>query len=577
MLKLFMFFKQLLTRLNNRHYPLSFTLSKKHKCLLTLLIVFLFFITPIVLAAPEDFLNAWSEAEAARNEDRMEQANWVYHGNDSGIYWANGALNGTNMSSLFTAYMKGDTKAFMAWRPGGINGSAIALAGSTFVPSASGVQYLAMLKDNLLGINKPVYAQGIGANGFAPLLPLWQTFRNAIYVIAALFFIIIGIMISLRVKISPQAVINVQNALPNIITTLILVTFSYAIAGLVIDISYFLLGLVLALIFASQGKPLTDNFLLIQNITQDGLLRLLGLQNVLKSIGLGTDFANLVNPNIFTLVDLLSEPLFYVRAITSILGVVIGTALGTFAGAIAGPGGAIAGGALGFFAGGGIGIAVINLVISIIIFVSLFRFIIGLIKAYFTIVLKIVFAPIEVAMGAVPGSKMGFNNWLFELFANVSIFPFTIIFLVIVNYLLEQTFLSQGLWFPINMGVLTHVANPIPAIVSFAAIILLPRLPEMIPQIIYSLKPSPWGTAIGEGLATVSGAPAALYASAPILAKPIAAGYNKWRSTHRPAGVPENTAANEVGNLEGQNSVPSDTPIAQSSQANNDGQDEVDA
>jgi len=50
-------------------------------------------------------------------------------------------------------------------------------------------------------------------------------------------------MIMFRVRISPQTVITVQSALPKIIFTLILITFSYAIAGFLIDLMYVVIGI----------------------------------------------------------------------------------------------------------------------------------------------------------------------------------------------------------------------------------------------------------------------------------------------------------------------------------------------
>src|SRR5258708_14361646 len=50
-------------------------------------------------------------------------------------------------------------------------------------------------------------------------------------------------MIMFRVKISPQVVVSVQSALPKIAIALVLVTFSYAIAGFLIDIMYVFVGL----------------------------------------------------------------------------------------------------------------------------------------------------------------------------------------------------------------------------------------------------------------------------------------------------------------------------------------------
>jgi hypothetical protein len=123
----------------------------------------------------------------------------------------------------------------VGWIPGGMIGQTTKLAANTFYQPVSGIQYIAQLKDNFLG--KPTYAaQGIGFAGLAPLIPIWQVFRNMVYVLFSIVLVGIGLSIMLRIKISPQAVITIQSAIPKLITSLILVTFSYAIAGLLIPL-----------------------------------------------------------------------------------------------------------------------------------------------------------------------------------------------------------------------------------------------------------------------------------------------------------------------------------------------------
>lgn len=106
------------------------------------------------------------------------------------------------------------------------------------------------------GIVKPAYAQGIGFSGLSPILPLWRAFRNVAYGFLIFVLVVIGFMILFRMKIDPRTVISVQNALPRIIITLILITFSYAIVGLLIDVMYLLIFLTIATLRA--GFPISD-------------------------------------------------------------------------------------------------------------------------------------------------------------------------------------------------------------------------------------------------------------------------------------------------------------------------------
>ena len=120
---------------------------------------------------------------------------------------------------------------------GAIGGISNLIAAMYANPPASSVEYFADLGKNL-GIVKPAYAQGIGFEGLKPILPIWKAFRNIAYLFFTIIFVIMGFAIMFRVKLDPQTVISIQNAIPRVVVALILVTFSYAIAGLLIDLIY---------------------------------------------------------------------------------------------------------------------------------------------------------------------------------------------------------------------------------------------------------------------------------------------------------------------------------------------------
>src|SRR3989338_5012746 len=123
-------------------------------------------------------------------------------------------------------------------------------------PPASGVYYAHRMIENA-GFAEPAYAQGIGYTGLSPLLPIWRAFRNLSYVILVVFLVVIGFMIMFRMQVNAQTAITIQSALPNIIITLILITFSYAIAGLMIDLMYFVIMLLIS-ILGKAGLGMVD-------------------------------------------------------------------------------------------------------------------------------------------------------------------------------------------------------------------------------------------------------------------------------------------------------------------------------
>jgi hypothetical protein len=360
--------------------------------------------------------------------------------------------------------------------PEGLLGFSANMIASVYNPPASGVQYIASLKDSFLG--KPAYAQnGSGFAGLQPILPIWRGFRNIVYLLSSLIFIIIGVLIMLRVKISPQAVITVQNAVPQLITTLILVTFSYAIAGLLIDVMSFLQGFVIALLFEVSGKGLQSNLL-------PGI----------KSYS----FDTLTNAGISTYFDLT------VRALPMSVLLVWGTVIGAAIGAIFGLG---VGSVPGVVIGGSLAIVIVLLVVCILVAIWMFKFYFGCLKAYVTVIFKIVIAPLELAMGAFPNSKMGFSSWIWDIIANLAVFPVSLIFMVIGNLIIDQS--KKGMWAPpvisnlsLPGGLTTVIAlgDIISVGIGLSVVALMSKLPDMIPEFVFSIKPSPWGKAIGEGL-----------------------------------------------------------------------------
>ncbi len=120
----------------------------------------------------------------------------------------------------------------------------------------SGVSYVAGIMDNI-GI-QPAYAQqaGFGFGSLAPILKLWAASRNAAYALMALAVILLAFMVMFRARISPQVSVSVTSAIPRVIIGFILITFSYAIAGFVIDMSYVIQGVIAAVVSQSGVSSL---------------------------------------------------------------------------------------------------------------------------------------------------------------------------------------------------------------------------------------------------------------------------------------------------------------------------------
>src|SRR3989344_5893521 len=124
------------------------------------------------------------------------------------------------------------------------------LIASTFYIPVSTHDYGSFMASKF-GIGEKAYAQGIGFKGLMPTLKLWEAFRNITYMIFVVLFLIVGLGIMFRIKIDPRTVMTIQNQIPKIIVGLILVTFSYAIAGFLIDLMYVSMYLIIS-VFTQQ-------------------------------------------------------------------------------------------------------------------------------------------------------------------------------------------------------------------------------------------------------------------------------------------------------------------------------------
>lgn len=423
-----------------------------------------------------------------KNSAQPNQESWLLNSTVSNLATGICGLSGCPEQSQLVEQLK--TSSYI---PGGAIGVASQTVAMTFSQPISGIQYLAKMKDNLLG--KSAYAQGAGYgfNSITGLLPIWRAFRNLVYLASSLLFIMLGLMIILRVKLNPQTVVSIQSAIPDIITTLLLVTFSYAIAGLLLDLMKFVEAAGVSLLFSATGKTIGSN------LFDDNFIyaRIFGLQNF--------KFSDLVGNNLGKITNLSTNLIPW--QIITILGSLIGGMVGGIFGSAGGLPIGLAGGAIGAI----LGPMIIHFILLLLVLYFVLKLLIGLIKIYVSIIFKIIIGPLEIGLGAIPGIKAGFSSWLKDLFAMTMTFPIITLFLVIANMLVESTLKGWGqVQAPAIIdatGMLTGggIINALPFFIGFSALMMVAQLPELIPQAIFALKPSPWETAIGKGKQMVPG------------------------------------------------------------------------
>lgn len=397
--------------------------------------------------------------------------------------------------------------------------------------------------EHSFGLSKPAYAAasascnpafGIGFCGLSPLTQIWSIFRDFVYLLFAFVFVVVGLGIMLRVKIDPRTVMSVQNQIPKIIISLILVTFSLAIAGLLVDLMYVVTAVVLNLFI-----PALPNFA----NTTGGSTSLLSMnsvesQNVIgyfmslystKGVPLITGATGgLVNSGFWNLwigganaVSVFSRGVFPGEPWDSILGF---TANGTLAfmgrnfglgglfqlalsllqlgGMLAPVGLGITGNAnlgalaqvinwgvmftsLSLMDGGSLGSLIGLIIIPIALLLALFRILISLIKAYIGILLKTALAPFIIVMGVFPGENNGFIGWLKGMVADLAIFPVTL-FLLLLGEVFTTQFGNGPQGGVLFVPPLIGASNPaiLGPMISLGILFIIPNASQLISEAI---------------------------------------------------------------------------------------------
>lgn len=259
-------------------------------------------------------------------------------------------------------------------------------------------------RESLGFIPERVNAQGVGFTGLVPFLPIWKAFRNIAYVLLALAMIVVGFMVMLRKRIDPKTVVTVQNALPRIVIALILITFSYAIVGLLIDLMYLVIAFVMLIIQSSLPDAMPYGI----NYVSGGVLDLLA-----------AIFAPLPKWLVGDLViDVQQQQVGeFFRDFGSGL---ISTKL------IVGP--------------------LFLFIVALAYLYAFIRMLFLLLGAYTQILLAVLTGPIQILADVFPGAN-AFYEWIKNLVANLVVFPITIFFLMIAN-VISQYIGEQTLWAP---------------------------------------------------------------------------------------------------------------------------------
>lgn len=382
-------------------------------------------------------------------------------------------------------------------------------------PPASGLYWVKNTLENAGFIPQTYAAEGMGFAMIKPLMNLWKIFRDIAYLVIVVFLIAIGFMIMFRMKINPQTVISVENSLPKIVVSLLLITFSFSIAGFLIDAMYLLIVLAIGILSNNntyfdtskmQNLYLQSNFgtLWTEILPLPGGFWLWGFN---RFSYIGDAFMALL-PETFN---------FVTHALTALIGIIVGskliasllndTGLGRFFN-----GWSIAGvslGALPEAIQGGLVLLIIpylvlNLVIhgmgfiigfivSLAILGMVFNIFFMLLRSYIQITLTIVFSPIILLFEALPGNN-NFTFWLKGLIGELITFP------IVVTLLLVEKVMFMTMTYPGEFWTPPFLVNLNPAafsvIFGLGIMLITPDIVKLVKDAV-GAKPLPFNLGLG--------------------------------------------------------------------------------
>lgn len=324
--------------------------------------------------------------------------------------------------------------------------SVLAQLGNTTVamyqnPPASTYAFVSDL-GHTLGFMPKAEAQGIGFAGLSVLLPIWKAFRNIAYALLSIILIAVGFMVMFRKKIDPKTVVTVQSAIPRIVIALLLVTFSYAIVGFMIDLMYLGITLSISVISGATGGTLgkavtfaTSPYISAGPVSVGSPASGQQVTNSLFNGGIGGILKFFFGSGFQAWDDIAAMftgglsggGVAKALLIPGLIGLLIGGGKGLVTGLVSAP-------------------ALLTLIILIILIFGFIRLIFMLLDAYINIIISLIVAPFQLMLVAVPGTH-SFETWFRYLLSKILVFPITAILLMLAALLTSQDY-SKSIWAP---------------------------------------------------------------------------------------------------------------------------------
>ncbi len=268
--------------------------------------------------------------------------------------------------------------------------------------------------DYLASINPIKPAQAAGFQTLFPVFKIWELFRNVAYVLIVVVMIIFGFMIMFRYNLDPRTVVTISDALPRLITALVLITFSYAISGLFLDaekvveqfvgstLAQLAVGPTSDLVNAdmSKGGPVPENDRFRSTVTSGG--------RTVEQIKF---------PASFKVNDILEFEGFF-------------TGIGNVFGSNFQIGGHGAG-----FNLSAISDSIARMVINFTLFSILIQLLFSLIRYFASFFILTIFGPVIILWSVLPGQEDTIKHWFLQLATATVVFPAVFLLLNIAFYI----------------------------------------------------------------------------------------------------------------------------------------------
>ena len=382
----------------------------------------------------------------------------------------------------------------------GLAGNMIAMTFNIPIHTSDYTQYVAQN----FGIAKPAYAQttGSGYIGLSPLIPVWSAFRNIVYLLFVLVFVIIGFGIMWRIHMDPRTVMTIANQLPNIIIAMLLVTFSFAIAGLLVDLMYVTTYVTTNIIATAD----TQNNTLITTTNKNlysppvgfanelynttgagGILSIAlhgagGVQGIVSSLFAPDGFGEAIKAGQDKTSDCkgFDPGCWFNKQVGGTIGKMLSDIIGWLISWILG--------VLAF------------LIIIVALLWALMRLWFQLISAYIFILLDVVLAPFWIVAGIIPGSELNFGAWIRDIVANLSAFPVTIVLFSLGKVFIDNfsSANSNTLFIPPLIGN-PNATGSVGPLIGIGIILLTPQVAAMMRRLLKAPEFKE-GAAIGQAL-----------------------------------------------------------------------------